>query len=94
MDSALQLILQGGAFSLLAYIVFWVTRDGAPKAWAAGERIARSIDANTTKLGDVEKIQTQQTRLLIRLVENQKMVGEETLTVVKDLKGKADRPNL
>ena len=90
MDTALQLILQGGAFSLLAYIVFWVTRDGAPKAWTAADRIARSIDANTAKLGDVEKIQSQQTRLLIRLVENQRVVGDETLSVVRELKKSND----
>ena len=69
MDPVFQHVIQGGALGLLAYLIIWGTRIGAPKLFTAMHDITSAINRNTDKLADVEEKQRQQTEVVLRLVE-------------------------
>ena len=92
MDKAIELVVQVGALGLLGYIIFWVTREGAPKFWTAMDGIKNAITENTQETKSVKEGQKQQLSLaqqtvdlLVRLVDRDDQVGEETMRVARKL---------
>lgn len=67
MEAAFQLALQFSALGLLGYLIFWTTRDGAPKLFALLAGIQVAIEANSNRLEQLEEavgeLKTQVTAL-------------------------------
>ena len=76
MEQAVQLIVQTGALGLLAYLILWGTRVGAPNLFASINGVKDAINANTDKLAALENKQTLQTNILLRLVELSPVNGQ------------------
>lgn len=70
MEGALQLIIQCGALGLLAYLILWTTREGAPKLFAHLGNIAVALQSTSTRLAALE----EQVKALQGQVK--KLVGE------------------
>lgn len=64
MEEAIQLILQGGALGLLAYLILWTTRDGAPRLFERLSAIQVAISTNTAQMKSLEdKVDTANTKV-------------------------------
>lgn len=91
MDATLQYVLQGGALALLAYLLVWTTKSGAPKLFEGLGGITRAIDKNsdkvdrnTEKLADLERTNTELVKVVMRVAQKNDVVGEETIARVKN----------
>lgn len=54
MEQFVQLVMQSGALGLLAYLIWWVTRTGAPQLFTCLIGIKGSLDSVTSRLENVE----------------------------------------
>lgn len=54
MEEAVQLLLQGGALGLLAYLIWWTTRDGAPQLFTKLGGIQSAIESHSNRLANLE----------------------------------------
>lgn len=87
MDATLQVILQGGALGILAYLIFWVTRSGGPKLFDALFGIKSAMEAHTLKLEQFERTNDRLVDVVSRLARETKEIGEETLNTLKEKNG-------
>lgn len=54
MEEAVQLLLQGGALGLLAYLIWWTTREGAPQLFSRLGGIQVAIESHSHRLQNLE----------------------------------------
>jgi len=54
MEQAVQLVIQGGALGLLAYLIWWVTQTGAPQLFSCLININGSLNTIHGRLEKVE----------------------------------------
>lgn len=55
MEPVLQIIMQGGALALLAYLILWTTRDGAPKLFEHLSELKVAIANTGNRLAALEE---------------------------------------
>lgn len=72
MEQSLQILLQGGALAILAYLVVWVTRIGVPQLFDVLVGIRQSMDRHT---GALEKLEASNERVVAKIAELAEDVG-------------------
>ena len=55
MDQVPQLVLQSGALGLLAYLIFWTTKDGAPKLFEHLSGLRSAVENTGNRLAALEE---------------------------------------
>lgn len=55
METGVQLLLQGGALGLLGYLIWWTTREGAPKLFTHLGNIAAAMQSTSERLDKLEE---------------------------------------
>lgn len=78
-----QLLVQGGSVGLLAYLIWWATKTGAPKLWDSLGGMKGSLDRLSSKVDKLNETNRDLTRVVGELAHESKVVGEETLTRLK-----------
>jgi hypothetical protein len=56
MENGVQMMLQGGALGLLAYLIYWMTQSGAPKLFDRLGGIQVAIESHSNRLLNLERI--------------------------------------
>jgi mannose-1-phosphate guanylyltransferase len=54
-ETGVQLLLQGGALGMLAYLIWWTTREGAPKLFTHLSGIATAMQSTASRLEALEE---------------------------------------
>lgn len=79
----LPLVMQGGSMAILGYLVFWVTKNLAPKLIEALFGIKSAMETHTVKLEQLERTNARLAEVVTNLAKDTKSIGEETLTAIK-----------
>lgn len=83
MEVTVELLIQGGGFALLTYLIVWGTRVGGPKLFDALGGIRVAIETNNQKLDRVEDVNRQLVAVVSRLARETKSVGEHTIQALE-----------